>query len=216
MQRPLNYAQQDDIFSPDAARPVTVIGAGSVGSQVVLMLAKIGCGEVTVWDADDVESHNVPMSAYRVADLGKPKVAALASLVEEQCGVRIATVPRMYEGDPLVGSVVACVDTMEARMLLWDRVRDNPNVDVFVDTRIAAEYVVVHVVDPCDPESCARYARELYPSSQAVRPTCGRHGIIYVTAVAASAAVSALTTAWTGGRKDRHFKMLVGSLEQFL
>lgn len=210
----LNFSQQDDVFNPSAAKPVTVIGAGSVGSQLVVMLAKIGCSEIAVWDGDDVESHNIPMSAYRIADLGKPKVGALADLILEQSGVRIEAIPRMYEGDNLVGTVVSCVDSMEARALIWDRVRDNPNVDVFVDTRIAAEFVAVYAVDPCDPASCEAYGNLLYPSSEAVRPTCGLHGIVYVTAQAALAACACLTGAWSGSKKDRHFKMLVGSLEQ--
>lgn len=214
MQPYLNFAQQDDVFDPASAQPVTVIGAGSVGSQLVAMLAKIGCAEIAVWDGDDVESHNIPMSAYRLADLGKPKVAALQALVEEQSGVRITAVPKMYEGESLTGTVVACVDSMEARMLLWDRIRDNPNVDVFVDTRIAEEFVAVYAVAPCDRDSCERYGKLLYPSSEAVRPTCGRHGIVYVTSVAASAACACLTNAWSGRKKDRHFKMLVGALEQ--
>ncbi|HTM67675.1 MAG TPA: ThiF family adenylyltransferase [Candidatus Binatia bacterium] len=214
MQPTLNFSQQDDVFDPNAAQPVTVIGAGSVGSQLVSMLAKIGCREIAVWDGDDVESHNIPMSAFRLSDLGKPKVEALRALVEEQSGVRIEAIPRMYAGENLTGTVVACVDSMEARKLLWDRVRDNPNVDVFVDTRIAEEFVAVYAVAPCDRESAEAYGKLLYPSSLAVRPTCGRHGIVYVTAVAASAAVACLTNAWSGRKKDRHFKMLVGSLER--
>jgi len=214
MRPTLNFSQQDDVFDPNSAQPVTVIGAGSVGSQLVAMLAKIGCREITVWDADDVESHNIPMSAYQLSDLGKPKVAALQALVEAQSGVRITAIPRMYAGENLVGTVVACVDSMESRMLLWDRLRDNPNVDVFVDTRIDTEFVAVYAVAPCDKGSCDAYGKLLYPSSLAARPTCGRHGIVYVTSVAASAACACLTNAWSGRKKDRHFKMLVGSLEQ--
>lgn len=213
-ERTQNFSQQDDIFAPEAARPVTVIGAGSVGSQLVVMLAKIGCREIAVWDDDDVESHNIPMSAFRLADLGKTKVDALAALVEETTGVRITTVGRRYAGEPLVGSVVACVDSMESRMAIWDRVRDNPNVDVLIDTRINAEKAEVYAVDPCNPESAAAYGKILYPSNQALRAMCGLHGIVYVTALTASAACACLTNAWSGRTKDRRFRMLVGSLEQ--
>lgn len=209
-----NFSQQNHVFSPGNARPVTVIGAGSVGSQLVVMLAKIGCKEITVWDDDDVESHNIPMSAFRLGDLGKPKVAALAALVEESTGVRITTVGRRYAGEPLVGSVVACVDSMESRMAVWNRVRDNPNVDVLVDTRINAEKSEVYAVDPCEPESAAAYGKILYPSSEALRAMCGLHGIVYVTALTASAACACLTNAWSGRTKDRRFRMLVGNLEQ--
>ncbi len=214
MNSPLNFAQQDDVFSPAAVRPVTLIGAGSVGSQVAVMLAKIGVTELSVWDADFVESHNIPMSAFRVADLGKPKVKAIGDIVLAQSGLAIDAHERMYGGERLAGSVVACVDSMEARRLVWDRVKMNPTVDILVDTRIAVEYVVVLAVDPCDPEDAAFYEEHLYPSSEALRPTCGRHGIVYVSAVAAAAVCANLTAKWSRGRTERHFKMLVGALQQ--
>lgn len=207
-----NFAQQDDIFDPKAARAVTLIGAGSVGSQVAVMLASIGVNEIAVYDGDFVESHNIPMSAYRLRDLGRKKTEALAEVVAEKSGIRIDARQAMYAGEPLVGTVVACVDSMDARSLIWSRVRDNPNVDLFIDTRVDVEYVCVYAIKPCDPDAVAWYEEFLYPADQANRPMCGRHGIVYVAAQAALAAVSRLTEAWTSGRTERHFRMLVGGL----
>jgi len=209
----LNFSQQSGVFDRAAARPVTVIGAGSVGSQVVVQLAKIGVTGITVYDGDYVESHNIPMSAYRVGDLGRLKVAALEAIVLEQSDLRIAAVPRMFQRERLAGSVVACVDSMEARRLIWDQVKMNPNVDILVDTRTAAELISVFAVNPCDPEDIAYYEHFLYPSSQASRLMCGLHGIIYASAVAASAVCANLTNKWSQGRMRRHFQMLVGELE---
>jgi len=209
----LNFSQQDFVFDPAAARPVTLIGAGSVGSQVATMLAKIGVSEIRVYDADYVESHNIPMSAYGTRDLGLLKVEALERILLEQSDMRIASVPDMYAGEPLKNSVVACVDTMEARKLIWEQVKMNPNVDILVDTRIAGEFVSVFAVDPCNQEDIAYYESFLYPSSEALQPTCGFHGIIYVSAQAAVAVCANLTAKWSNGRMRRHFRLLVGDLE---
>lgn len=208
-----NFAQQDDIFDPTLAKPVTVVGVGSVGSQLVCMLAKVGCTDITVWDGDDVASHNIPMSAYRLRDLCRPKVMALRDIVFDASGVEIKVRQEMYAGQKLKGSVVSCVDSMEARMAIWNAVKGKATADVFVDTRIGAELVEVYRVNPCNPLEAEDYEAVLYPSSKAVAPQCGHHGIIYVTATAAAAACSRLTATWSGRRTDWLFRELVGSLK---
>ena len=210
----LNFSQQHEIFEAAYAQPVTVIGVGSVGSQVVSMLAKIGVTSITVHDGDAVESHNIPMSAYRVGDLGLLKVEALRALVKEQSDVEITVVPSMYEDAPLRSAVVACVDSMEARQKIWKQVRMNPSVTILIDTRVAAELVSVFAINPCDPEDIEYYEHFLgYSSKDAVRPMCGLHGIVYVAASAARAVCANLTSWWQKGRKRRHFKELTGELE---
>jgi molybdopterin/thiamine biosynthesis adenylyltransferase len=209
----LNFSQQHNIFEAAGVQPVTVIGAGSVGSQVVSMLAKIGVTAITVHDGDAIESHNVPMSAYGVDDLGVMKVLALRDLVKAQSDVKITAVPRMYEGGPLSNAVVACVDSMEARQLIWREVLKS-SVNILIDTRVSAELVSVFAIDPGDPEDIEYYEYFLrYPSKEAIRPMCGLHGIVYVGAVAAASVCANLTNWWKKSRKVRHFKMLVGELE---
>lgn len=211
MNSELNFSQQDNIFDARFARPVTIIGVGSVGSQVAVKLARLGCDDITVWDEDNVASHNIPMSVYRLTrDIMRPKTAALAEIIEEATGVRITGHQRMYTGEPLRGTVVSCVDSMEARMLIWDRVRDNPLVELFVDTRLAAEFISVFAIRPCHPEDVDYYGHYLYPSDQANTPQCGQHGTIYVSSDAANRACAALTGWWQSETIQRHLKRLCG------
>ncbi len=210
----MNHGQQHELFTASHAMPVTLIGAGSVGSQVAVALAKIGVTDLTVWDGDDIESHNIPVSAYRLKDLGVVKVRALADIVAEQAGVTITPVPRMYAGEPLRGAVVACVDRMEARKKIWETAKASL-VDILIDTRIASEYVSVFAVNPSDPDDIAYYEYFLrYGYDEAVKPMCGYHGIYHVAAVAAAAVNANLTNWWSNGRKERHYKKLVRDLKQ--
>lgn len=208
----LNLSQQLELFDPGLARPVTVIGAGSVGSQVVSMLARLGVSDITVWDADSVESHNIPMSAYGPEHLGRYKVEALHDLVLAQTGIEIKVRREMYQGEALKSSVVCSVDTMAARSLIFEQVNNNPLVDLFIDTRTSEEYLEVYSVRPCCADETRQYAKLLYPDSEALRSMCGRHGVIYVTSLTAAVAVSRLTTAWKGGKNKWRFRFQVGSL----
>ncbi len=209
----LNFSQQKKIFNPSFAKPIVVLGAGSVGSQVVVMLAKIGLTDITAYDGDAVESHNIPMSAYGNSDLGMYKVLALKDLVFRQSGVEIKALPRMYVGEPLRDSVIACVDSMEARLAVWQAVKNNPLVDIFIDTRTAGELISIFAVSPCNPEDIAYYEHFLYPTEQAARLMCGLHGIVCISSMAAAVACANLTNWWQCGKKKLHFKELIPALE---
>ena len=213
-ERRVNFDQQVRIFDPARAKPVTVIGIGSVGSQLALTLAKEGCADITIWDGDEVASHNIPMSEYRISDLMCPKTYALTEIVEAATGTRIVANRRMYDGAPLKNSVVACVDTMEARQLIWSKVKQNPFVDIFVDTRTAEEYIEVFAIRPCQPEDIEYYEHFLYPSAMANRAMCGLHGAKHISGTAANAACAALTEWWQSLTTKRHLRMLCGHFQE--
>jgi hypothetical protein len=212
--REMNFDQQDRIFRPELACPVIVMGAGAVGSQLVLALSRLGFDRITVWDADNIESHNIPMSAYRVGDLARPKVDALAELVREAMGYEIAANRQMYVGQTeLKGLVVASVDTMEARWAIWSKCKNNPLVPLFVDTRVAEEFISVFAVQPCLPEDIAYYEYFWHPSKDTLVQMCGRHNAVHVSGIAALTACAALTEWLKSGTTQRHLKMLCGHLQ---
>lgn len=209
----LNHAQQHKLLDPKAARPVTLIGAGAVGSHVAVALAKMGVPRLVVWDDDDVSDHNLAMSAYRMKDFMRPKVEALREIVLEASGLEIAVRREKYVGqEPLEGAVVACVDTMEARQAVWKAVRMDPAVDILVDTRTAAKLLWVFAVCPTDPDDVERYDPHVaYGTRQAAPHMCGEHGFMPMSYLAAGHAVSALTSWWMSGIKELHRKELVAA-----
>lgn len=203
MNQPIaNFSHQDRLFDPVQKRPVTLIGAGSVGSFVALALAKMGVDDLTVYDGDYVESHNAPMSLYRQHDLGRPKVEALAELILDLTGVVLTTKPVMYAGEKLSSSsVVACVDSMKARKLIWEHVKGHPGVDIFVETRTAGAYVEVLSTDPHDREEAKMYEALLYPDEAALTQYCGHHGVSFSAMHAASVVSANLARFWSDGEK---------------
>lgn len=212
----LNLSQQNELFDAETAKPVTVIGVGSVGSYVVHGLAKMGVTQITVYDPDFVESHNIPMSIYRPCDLARPKVEALKDIVEEATGVIIKTHHVAYDGAPLKGVVIVCVDTMEARQAIWRSIKNALTVDVpiMLDTRVSAELVWVFAIDPEDPDDAELYEIHLrYSTKETAPPMCGLHGIDYVSKRAAGIVCIQLTSWWQHGTKKRLYKELVGALE---
>src|SRR3954466_7742298 len=58
-----------------AAAHIAVVGAGGLGSAVVLALAAAGVGTPTISDDDEVEASNLQRQVmHRMADVGEPKI----------------------------------------------------------------------------------------------------------------------------------------------
>jgi molybdopterin/thiamine biosynthesis adenylyltransferase len=210
----MNFSAQHGLFDPTMDEPVTVIGAGSIGSHVVLGLAKQGVKRIAVYDDDFVESHNCPASVYSPNDLARNKLEALRDDVERASGLRIEIRPRRYDGtEPLMGTVVCCVDDMDQRLIVWKQVKLQPAVRLFVDTRVNQEHVSVFSIDPNEPDDIEFYGHFLYGREEAEPTLCGGHGIWYVSVRTAGAVCANLTQWWTSGSKKRHHEELTGALE---
>lgn len=214
----LNLSQQAKIVRPEGLRAVTLIGAGSVGSHVAVMVAKMGVTSLTVYDHDSVESHNIPMSEYRYGlDLMRPKVHALREIVELSSGLVIEDRYKAWEGEPLKGTVVCCVDKMEVRQAIWKQVRMDPQVELLVDTRTCDKFVQVFAVNPCDIEDCEEYEYYLrYSTKEAAPAMCGRHSTKFIASLAAARACENLTGFWMSGTKKRRHEELAVAMESIV
>ncbi len=174
------WRQFDIVRADDLVFPVTVIGCGGIGSPTVLALTKMGCLDVTVWDDDSVEEHNLPNQIYRIADVGQPKVESLARVVADFTGVTLKTnIRRVEKTTPLEGVVVSGVDTMAARAEIWHAVRYKPRVGLYVDARMGAEVCRIYTIRPSNPDDVKEYEATLYPDGEAQELPCTGRAIIY-------------------------------------
>ena len=208
----LNLSQQKNYFPRECIPPVTIIGAGAIGSNIALMLARMGARDITVYDDDAIDSHNIAPSAYGSNDFARAKVEALHALIERNTEVSITPKRAMYAGEKLKGTVIVCVDSMSARKLVWEKVKKNPLVDIVIDTRTAEKFWQVFAIEPCKPADIAHYEYFLtYDDADTAQQTCGLHGIIFVSLAVAAEVGENLANFWACGRKNRHVDRLCGS-----
>jgi hypothetical protein len=160
---------------------ITVIGAGAIGSFTALSLVKMGVGTLDVYDFDTVSIENLGPQWFRLADLGRFKVDALAEQLAA-FGGNVVPHPERFVAQAVSGIVVCTVDSMDARISIWRHIRKCRGVDLYLDARMGAEVGKVLAVNPKDPDDCRAYQEGLYPSTEALRAPCTARSTIYCAA----------------------------------
>ncbi len=218
-----DYSGQTDIFDPDAFTwPVHVIGAGGIGSALLLPLVKLGLrSTLHVWDADAVESHNVPAQLiYRRKDVGKAKVAAAAEIltdyIEPQC--TFITHEEFVTADTcLDGVVISGVDSMRAREGIWEAVKFNSDVPLYLDGRIGGEQMTLLTLNPSDIDDVEFYEEDwLFPDSEGAPLPCAARTVIHPPTVLAGHIVAQLTRFARGLPPKRYIDVHVKETQAFV
>jgi len=118
--------------------------------------------------------------------VGRSKLEALRELTEDLTGVLIKAEYRRYRGQKLRGVVIAAVDSMDARLHIWKRVRLDPDVPLLIDGRMGAQFARIYVIRPCDPGDIDFYESNIYTSSEAEPLPCSARSVIYCPTIVAS------------------------------
>jgi len=188
------FHRQSSIISADDLKRerITVVGCGGIGSFTTFALAKLGCENIRVYDFDDVENHNLPNQNFRECDIGKSKVDATYDIVKDFTGVEIIGTKKKVTPSILRktgGIVILAVDSMDARMELWEGLKMNVKVPLVIDSRMGAEVLQLYSFRPTNPDGVAMYEENLFPSSEALAAPCTAKSIIY-TAFMVSALIA--------------------------
>ncbi len=151
--------------------PITVIGAGGIGSWTVFALAKMGFSNISVWDFDKVSIENVGNQIYSFNDVGMYKVEALHYLCHSvgspiKCHQEYFT-PQSAAKLPAFGVVIMAVDSMAARKELSERI---PTTNFLIDGRMGAEKILLFTA--IGKEQRDNYAKTLYSDENAEQVPC--------------------------------------------
>lgn len=176
----MNFLRQLDILNPDMiVYPITIIGVGGIGSPAAWILAKMGCKDITLYDPDIVEEHNLPNQLYRLGDVNKSKVEAVRENILQFAKTEITAIPEPFEGQALEGIVISGVDSMQARQDIWRNIRYNLSVPLYLDGRMGGEIVQVFTMRPSQLEDIEVYEKSLFSDKEASNLPCSAQTIIY-------------------------------------
>lgn len=150
----MDLSKSYEYFQPekDDSR-VHIIGCGSVGSTVAENLVRMGVRNLTLWDFDYVEAHNIVNQMFTSSQIGTPKVEALRDLLVEinpEIEDYLELQPDGWHGKLLSGYVFLCVDNIELRREIVEKHMDSPYVKAMFDFRTRLEDAQHYAADWID------------------------------------------------------------------
>jgi sulfur carrier protein ThiS adenylyltransferase len=178
----------DNIFSSNPPgvteilrdKTVFVAGAGGLGSNVCIMLARAGIGHIIVVDFDCVEASNLNRQQYFRDQIGMPKVTALKeNLLRINSELEINTVEAKLSAgncEELIPEktdlIFECFDSAAAKaMLTGFALSARPEVPVIAVSGVAG-------VGPCEDISIKRGPGKLYIVGDGISETDPETGTI--------------------------------------
>lgn len=181
MDRISEYNRQEGLLPSTSIKlPIVLIGAGGIGSPTALALCKMGINNLTIYDDDVVEPHNLPNQIYKLSDIGKKKVDALADMCNEFAETEIETRPVRFDGDiEEMSIVISGVDSMESRKQIWEHIKMQVKIPLYIDARMGGEYLTIYAVNPTNLESIKNYEKSLHSDEEAEPIPCTERAIIY-------------------------------------
>jgi len=166
------HCRQFDILKPSNLS-IHIAGAGGGGSWACLTLAKMGYENITVYDYDLVEDHNVSTQFFKEGDVGKSKVEALKENVKAFSGVDIVAVNGKADGSIKGDILIMAVDSMAGRKELSEAI---PNFGLTIDPRAGGEIWRIWSVMSWEK---AKYDLSWYSDDEAVHDPCTAKAIAY-------------------------------------
>ena len=147
----MNLAKSFEFFDPASCRDrIHIIGCGSVGSAVAEQLARYGLTNVSLYDFDVVEEHNLANQMFTTKNLYKPKVEAVYDRWVE-INPEAAKTIRLYrdgwDGQKLSGYVFLCVDNIDLRRRIVTENKMNLNIKAMFDFRTALDSAQHYAAD---------------------------------------------------------------------
>ena len=179
----IDYTRQIEWFNPDKHEElkVTVVGCGGIGSFLVPHLAQMGIKNITVYDDDIVEVHNLPNQNFDLQHAGIQKVEACKQIVYERTGVIIEAIPeRVHKMTKFDCDVLMLgTDSISSREMCF-RLASEHDVKCIIDGRLGGQYYQVFTVDMYKPDDVHQYQSYFFPQSEQEQPRCTAKAIIYI------------------------------------
>lgn len=161
-----------------------IFGIGSIGSITVKQAALAGFDNIIGYDFDEVEDENIGSQEFWGCHVGMKKTDAIVDLMKKAYDFDVQVVEGEITPDsdicPESDTIYFCAfDSLEARKLLWDKIRAFPV--VWAETRIgrtAQRYYIIDLRDDSEEnlKRIEEYEKSLDPQGPRTELKCGEKG----------------------------------------
>ena len=180
-------------YSAIQSKTITLAGVGGIGSYVGFLLARLKPAGLHLYDPDIVEQANMSGQLYGSLDLGKHKVSALSTMLQQYANYfsTIAYQERFTAESEATDIMICGFDNMEARKLFFDKPEGERSKCLFIDGRLAAEEFQVFAIQGNDERAIVEYKnRWLFSDAVADETICSYKQTTFMANMIASVMVN--------------------------
>ena len=171
------YTRQIDIINEQELDfPIHIIGVGGIGSWTTLLLAKMGCQNIRVYDDDIVEEHNIASQFFQGNQLGMKKIEALYENILNQTNTKIICGPQSIESEIDEGLIIIAVDSMQERHNLNQLFKDKNC--YIIDGRMGGLQLEIYCIPANQYEATLVAIGETNPDPCTARSICFNCAVI--------------------------------------
>jgi molybdopterin/thiamine biosynthesis adenylyltransferase len=197
-----DFKRQAALFNPFLYKdtPVVLIGVGGIGSGVLMGLAKMGISDITVFDHDYVEPHNIPNQFYMNTDIGESKVEAAYRIAKQFSpeGIEISINKEKATPQTILPKnslVIFATDSLAARKELFTS-GFMVNAGYLIDARMGGNVISLYNVDVTSDFRLASYAESLEVKPH--KTSCAAQAISYTILLTAGLVCSSVRNVLVG------------------
>ena len=181
----LDISRHRELFDAEQFNtPITIIGVGATGSWLTLMLAKLGIKDITVYDFDVVEEHNIANQAFCIHQIDKEKVIALSDIIAEETNTEINIKNEKFINQRLSGIVFLMVDSMASRKEIWENsIKMKTTIPLLIEPRMGLDGGRIYNVEPVNLNHIKEYENTYYSDDEAEVSACGNSMTVITSAM---------------------------------
>ena len=176
-----DYTKQSELFDMLMHKdtPITIIGTGAIGSWVCFILLKMGFTDITIYDFDTIEEHNIPNQLFQEKQINLEKVTAMEQIYQEffhgDISKRLHIKSEKVTKNTFIKTdiIFCCVDSMAVRKELYETLfKFSMFTKLWIEGRISLYGAYIYTLVK-NPKQLAEYEKTLYDDVEAEVSACG-------------------------------------------
>lgn len=188
----MNLNKHLEFFNPlKIEEDIHIIGVGAIGSNLALMLTRLGCTNIHLYDFDRVEYINVANQNYFNNQIGAEKIEATAQCMQAiNPEIEIEKHKEGWKpGMLLSGYIFLCLDNIDVRREITKACKNNKYVLAILDFRMGLSDAQHYMADNQDEKAINRLLDTMDFTHEEAKAT--------LPVSACGTSLSVLPTIWT-------------------
>lgn len=189
----MNLNKHLEFFNPlEIEDDIHIIGLGAIGSNLALMLTRLGCNNIHLYDFDTVEEINLANQNYYEDQIRRDKtLATLQNMLQINSKITFELHNKGWDAEtcPLSGYVFLCLDNIDTRRAVVNACKNNKYVKAILDFRMGLDDAQHYMATMDSPEAVERLLKTMdftHEEAKAALPVS-----------ACGTSLSVLPTIWT-------------------